>query len=97
MNKRILELAEEAGFEITPWRNELLPCVHQEGPIDIELEKFAELIKREIYDEVKEGLVEDELINRHRDSLVREYLKGNNRGIVDALNCIKHFSKDIEE
>jgi hypothetical protein len=47
MNERIKELAEQAGFEITPWRDELLPCVHQEGPIDIELEKFAELIVRE--------------------------------------------------
>jgi len=47
MNKRICELAEQAGFEITPWRNELLPCVHQEGPVHIQLEKFAELIVRE--------------------------------------------------
>ena len=97
MNERIRDLAEQAGFEITPWRDELLPCVHQEGPIDIELEQFAELIKQAIYDEIKEELVEDELINRHRDSLVREYLKGNNSGIVDALNCIKNFGKDIEE
>jgi hypothetical protein len=44
MNPQIRKLAEQAGFEITPWRDELLPCVHQEGPIDIELEKFAQLI-----------------------------------------------------
>ncbi|CAB5214940.1 hypothetical protein UFOVP190_329 [uncultured Caudovirales phage] len=44
MNRRIRELAEQAGFEITLWSNESVPCVHQEGPIDVELEKFAELI-----------------------------------------------------
>jgi hypothetical protein len=47
MNERIKELAEQAGFEITPWGNESLPCVHQEGPIDVELKKFAELIVEE--------------------------------------------------
>ena len=47
MNERIRQLAEQAGFEITPWGDELLPCVHQEGPIYEELEKFAELIVRE--------------------------------------------------
>jgi hypothetical protein len=46
MNKKLKELARQAGFQITPWGNEELPCVHQEGPIDIELEKFAELIIR---------------------------------------------------
>jgi hypothetical protein len=53
MNERIKELAEQAGFEITPWRDELLPCVHQEGPIDIELEKFAELIVRELVSQLE--------------------------------------------
>ena len=48
MNDRIRQLAEQAGFEITPWGNESVPCVHQEGPIDVELEKFAELIVREL-------------------------------------------------
>jgi hypothetical protein len=47
MNDRIRQLAEQAGFEITPWGNESVPCVHQEGPIDVELEKFLELIVRE--------------------------------------------------
>ena len=47
MNERIKELTQQAGFEITPWGNESLPCVHQEGPIDVELTKFAELLIRE--------------------------------------------------
>jgi hypothetical protein len=47
MNEKLKELAEQAGFEITPWGNESLPCVHQEGPIDVELTKFAQLIVRE--------------------------------------------------
>jgi hypothetical protein len=47
MNEKLKELAEQAGFEITPWGNESLPCVHQEGPIDVELTKFSELLIRE--------------------------------------------------
>jgi hypothetical protein len=47
MNEKLKELAEQAGFEITPWGNESLPCVHQEGPIDVELEKFAQSIVEE--------------------------------------------------
>ena len=47
MNEKIKELARQAGFEITPWGNESLPCVHQEGPIDVELKKFAELLVRQ--------------------------------------------------
>jgi hypothetical protein len=54
MNERIQQLAEQAGFEITPWGDELLPCVHQEGPIYEELEKFAELIVRECVDIVED-------------------------------------------
>jgi hypothetical protein len=50
MNEKLKELAEQAGFEITPWGNESVPCVHQAGPIDVELEKFAELIVRECAD-----------------------------------------------
>jgi hypothetical protein len=54
MNPRIKQLAEQAGFEITPWRDELLPCVHQEGPIHIELEKFAQLIIGKCAQELRE-------------------------------------------
>ena len=91
MNERIYKLAEQAGGSRTVDGGNII--FDDSG----ELERFVDLIKQAIYDEVKEELVEDELINRHRDSLVREYLKGNNSGIVDALNCIKNFGKDIEE
>jgi hypothetical protein len=91
MNERIYKLAEQAGGSRTVDGGYII--FDDSG----ELERFVDLIKQAIYDEVKEELVEDELINRHRDSLVREYLKGNNSGIVDALNCIKNFGKDIEE
>jgi hypothetical protein len=88
MNERIRDLAKDCDLD---WHR------HWNDDNSNRLEKFAELIKQAIYDEVKEELVEDELINRHRDSLVREYLKGNNSGIVDALIHIKNFGKDIEE
>ena len=62
MNRRIRELAEQAGFEITLWSNESVPCVHQEGPIDVELEKFAELIVKkclEQIDKIRDGCEDD--------------------------------------
>ena len=60
-------------------------------------EKFAELLKQAIYDKVKEELIEDEIINIESDRLSREYLKGCNGGIVDALCHIKNFGVDIDE
>ena len=88
INGRIRDLAKDCDLD---WHR------HWNDDNSNRLEKFAELIKQAIYDEVKEELVEDKLINRHRDSLVREYLKGCNGGIVDALTHIKNFGKDIEE
>lgn len=59
-------------------------------------EKFAELLLQAIYNEVKEELIPDELINIEPDSLNRQYLKGCNGGITDALCHIQNFGKDIE-
>ena len=60
-------------------------------------EKFVELIKQAIYDDVREELVSDELVNIEPDRVIREYLKGCNGGVVDCLIRIKNFGKDIEE
>ncbi len=59
--------------------------------------KFFELIKQAIYDDVKEELIDDAIINEEPDRLSREYLKGCNGGTVDALCHIKNFGVDIEE
>lgn len=83
MNERIKTLAEQQGL-IGP--NYLISSQ--------ELEKFAELIKQAIYDKVKEQLIEDEAINSE-PAYFREYLKGCNSGIVDALCIIKNFG--VEE
>ena len=60
-------------------------------------EKFVELIKQAIYDDVKEELIDDAIINEEPDRLSREYLKGCNGGTVDALCHIKNFGVEIEE
>ena len=76
MNERIKQLAEQAGFEITPWSNESVPCVHQEGPIDVELEKFAQSIVRECA-----GVAEVSMpINSHPDDR-----------LTVKNNVLKHF------
>lgn len=84
MNERIRELYRQA---------------HTDGffGMAFDPEKFAELILQAVYDDVKEELVEEELINIEPDRMSREYLKGCNGGVIDALIHIKNFGKDIEE
>ena len=91
MNERIYELAVEA-------ENYADSIVDQGGEFhETYTKKFAELIKQAIYDEVKEELMADEMINIEPDSLSREYLKGCNGGIIDALCLIKNFGVDVDE
>lgn len=61
------------------------------------LEKFAELLKQAIYDQVKQELIDDADIDATTDPLAREYLKGCNGGTVDALCHIQNFGVDIDE
>jgi hypothetical protein len=77
MNERFESLAEEA-------------MVHVAGSTGLHsrafsLEKFAELIVRECMKEAWDEIVADEDIALEKDPLIREYLKGNNQGIVDAV------------
>ena len=75
MNERIKKLAEQAGFEITPWGNESVPCVHQEGPIDVELEKFAELIIRKCADiALQKGMASPDTDFRTGSYVINQYL-----------------------
>lgn len=90
MNERIKLLAEQAEGT-----KKHVPAVWQF--YDHELEKFVELIKQAIYDDVKEELINDAIINEEPDRLSREYLKGCNGGTVDALCHIKNFGVEIEE
>lgn len=55
------------------------------------LNKFVELIKQAIYDDVKEDVMDDATINALSAIVIREYLEGRNGGIEDALYVIKNF------
>jgi hypothetical protein len=70
MNERIRE------FEKQCWN-------HQANCLDAE--KFAEMIVRECMKESMAEIVSDENIEQEIDPLLREYLHGNNQGIVDAV------------
>jgi acetone carboxylase gamma subunit len=60
------------------------------------MEKFAELIVRECMKESMDEIVADEDIAQEKDPLIREYLTGNNQGIVDAVVRFRnHFG--VEE
>ena len=73
MNERIRELLEQAGVKYVTM------------PKDTVYEKFAELIVRECMKEAWEEIVDDEDIAAETDPQIREYLTGQNQGIVDAV------------
>lgn len=59
--------------------------VEYEGELIFSKEKFAELIIKECIKESMEEIVSDDEIAQEKDPLIREYLNGNNQGIVDAV------------
>jgi hypothetical protein len=84
MNERIRELLEQAGVKYVTM------------PKDTVYEKFAELIVRECMKEAWEEIVDDEDIAAETDPQIREYLTGQNQGIVDAVIRFRnHFG--VEE
>ena len=101
MNERIRQLAEQAGMALKPRRlyddNEpdgYLESDDEYFEYNLEatrvffeggLEKFAELIVRECMKESMDEIVTDDEIAQEKDPLIREYLNGNNQGIVDAV------------
>ena len=94
MNKRIKELLEEAGVEV--WYDDSSGQTVFSGDNVKQLEKFAELIVRECMKESMDEIVSDEDIALEKDPLIREYLKGNNQGIVDAVVRFRnHFGVEL--
>lgn len=87
MNERIKELAEQSGVHFgigtTDYFGEHFPPWISTR--DMDLEKFAELIVRECIKESMEEIIDDGAIASEYDPSIREYLKGNNAGIVDAV------------
>jgi hypothetical protein len=84
MNERIKELAEQASKEAFPVGSMAW------------METFAELIVRKCMKESMDEIVADEDIAQEKDPLIREYLLGNNQGIVDAVVRFRnHFG--VEE
>ena len=81
MNERIRELANQAGAEVKIIHGDMLYI----SKADLDLAKFAELIIRECIKESMEEIVDDEDMAQETDPLIREYLLGNNQGIVDAV------------
>ncbi len=84
MNERIKELWVEAGYHADAY------------DMFTNMDKFAELIVRECMKQSMEEIVPDEDIAQEHEPLIREYLKGNNQGIVDAVVRFRnHFG--VEE
>ena len=81
MNERIRQLAEQAGFL---------------NKDEESIEYFAELIVKECIKESMDEIVSDEDLATETDPMIREYLLGQNQGIVDAVVRFRnHFG--VEE
>ena len=80
MNERINELFEQAAKEFSAEHKYATFIVP--NPLK---EKFAELIVRECMKEAWDEIVSDEDIAAETDPQIREYLTGQNQGIVDAV------------
>jgi len=99
MNKRIQELLKQATTDALYETKDAIDFL--DNPVskqqrELQLEKFAELIVRECMRESMDEIVADEDIAQEKDPLNREYLKGNNQGIVDAVVRFRnHFG--VEE
>ena len=88
MNERIEKLAELCGFRPSP-------SIYDRNQ-SFDIEKFAELIVRECMKEAWDEIVSDEDIAAETDPQIREYLIGQNQGIVDAVIRFRnHFG--VEE
>jgi hypothetical protein len=81
MNERIKQLAEQATTIV----DMVGPQGYTSSYANFDREKFAELIVRECMKESMDEIVADEDIAQENDPLIREYLNGNNQGIVDAV------------
>ena len=91
MNEKIKALAKQAG-----WNPARPPYGKFSQYDEFDHEKFAELIVRECMKESMDEIVSDEDIAQEKDPLIREYLNGNNQGIVDAVVRFRnHFG--VEE
>ena len=92
MNERIQHLVEQAEeYAYVEYAKKETGYTFQQ----LFLNKFVELIKQAIYNDVKEDLMEYASIKAEPDRLSREYLKGCNGGTVEALYHINNFG--VEE
>jgi hypothetical protein len=86
MNERIKELAITGGiYDCICDPYDKLKNGDHHSSVMVDLERFAEKIVRECIKESMAEIVSDENIEQESDPLLREYLKGNNGGIVDAV------------
>lgn len=92
MNDKFKELWEKAGGHYSKGDQHKYP----EYTID-NIEIFVEILKKEICDEVKEELVDDDIIEKTNNLSNMYYLRGCNGGLVDALCIIQNFGVDINE
>ena len=92
MNERIKELADNA----THYANGVCDVDTTADWYETRDQKFAELIVRECIKESLNEIVSGDEIAQEKDPLNKEYLKGNNQGIVDAVVRFRnHFG--VEE
>lgn len=90
MNDKLKELAIEAGFQYDSTKD--IWFLEGLNPsCDSEFQRFFELVKQEICDELKKEFVDDAEIDETHDAILRACYRSYNEGIVDALERVRQF------
>jgi hypothetical protein len=104
MNPRIKELADQLGPIATignwgrvEWADNVYPQLGDKMYAAIDLRKFAELIVAECIEIAKAEMFSKEVIDQEEHIEDREYLRGNNGGIVDVIVAIRNHFRDENE
>ncbi len=93
MNERIKALALQAGaVNVWEWASDDVLDTK-----NMDAEKFAELIVGECINQALTQVVDQTLIDDENNPLAKEFISGNNFGIIDAIDAIKlHFGVENE-
>lgn len=88
MNERIINIAKQAGY-----KKDSFGFGHWDMP---EFHNFVRLFQEEIKNELRNEIIDDDIIDAELDIEDRCYLRGSNGGIVDAMCIVQNFGEVIE-
>jgi len=91
MGQHITKLMKRAG---------IFTDRHPMSPLTVfpsDIAKLVDIVKQDIYDQVKQELIDDAEIEAKESEVERAYLRGINMGVVDSLYHIKMYGTETKE